>query len=120
MLSQDFRGASKDMIKPSEILASICSFISFCAVVALLHGCEQQENLKAIQTVDKTVQAESANKRFSAEFHGEFRGGYNDHIRHIFVITDAQTRKQYLSITGCGTTELITRATDDGVETIEE
>ena len=108
------------MIKSSEILASICSFICFCAVVAFLHGCEQQENLKYIKTVDKTIQAEASDKRFSAEFHGEFRGGYDNNIRHIFVITDAQTRKQYLAITGCGTTELTTRATDDGVDTIEE
>lgn len=107
-------------MQSSEIIPAICSFALFCIIVTGLFGCEQQENLKAIQTIDRTVQAEASDKRFSAEFHGEFRGGYNDNIRHIFVITDAQTQKQYLAITGCGTTELTTRATDNGVETIEE
>jgi hypothetical protein len=44
--------------------------------------------------------------RFSVESHGVFRAGYDDNKREILVVTDAETGIQYLSITGCGTTEL--------------
>lgn len=44
--------------------------------------------------------------RFAVERHGRFRGGYGDHVREIFIITDKRTRKAYLAITGCGVSEI--------------
>jgi len=68
---------------------------------------EQNESMRKITVENKMVVAEEGTKkRFKAEFHGEFRGGYEDNPRHIFVITDSVSGVEYLAITGCGTTEL--------------
>lgn len=44
--------------------------------------------------------------RFKLKSEGIFQAGYNNHEREIIVVTDTQTKKQYLFITGCGGTEL--------------
>ena len=71
-----------------------------------------EQAAKAVPVANKTIQAEANTKRFSAEFHGEFRGGYDNNIRHIFIITDSETETKYLAITGCGVSEL--RSAPDG------
>ena len=52
--------------------------------------------------------AEAGKKRFSAEFYGEFTGGFQDNKRSIFIVKDSQTGVEYLAITGCGVSELRT------------
>lgn len=56
------------------------------------------------------LKAEVSSKRFTAEFYGEFNGGFQNHVRQIFIVTDtlASPSRQYLAITGCGVTELFT------------
>ena len=49
---------------------------------------------------------EQVAKPFTAEFRGEFNGGFQNHIRQIFVLTDTETGRKYLTVTGCGTCEL--------------
>jgi len=75
---------------------------------------------KAVPVANKTIQAEANVKRFSAEFHGEFRGGYDNNIRHIFIITDSETETKYLAITGCGVSELRTESDGKSYITKEE
>jgi hypothetical protein len=89
--------------------------LSFLAI-----GCQVPENPNKIEVKNQTVTAEKVNKRFSAEFHGEFSGGYNNNIRSIFIIKDNQTKKEYLAITGCGTTELNDKYDDNLKITITE
>ena len=54
-------------------------------------------------------------KQFSAEFKGEFSGGFQNHVRQIFVLTDGQTGRKYLTITGCGVTELYRETREEKV-----
>ena len=64
---------------------------------------------KAVPVANKAEpKAEAAKKRFTAEFHGEFSGGWGNHVRAVYVVKDNQTGVEYLAITGCGTTELKT------------
>lgn len=104
-----------------NILGYLCVAI---IVIVLLGGCTEEyrraQEQKQIPVADQTVQAEVGGKRFRAAFHGEFKGGYDNNIRHIFIITDSKTGKQYLTITGCGVTELRTVADDDSSVTLEE
>lgn len=67
---------------------------------------EAAEAARRVSVADGLQQAESGNKRFSAVFHGEFFGGYQGNVRQIFIITDSVTGVEYLTVTGCGTTEL--------------
>lgn len=81
---------------------------------------QQIQALKKVTVEDKTVVAEEARKRFKADFHGEFNGGFGNKPRHIFVITDTITGVEYLAITGCGTTELRVKKENDRNITKEE
>ena len=81
---------------------------------------QQIQALKKVTVEDKTVVAEEAKKRFKAEFHGEFNGGFGNNPRHIFVITDTNTNIEYLAITGCGTTEIRVKKENDRNITKEE
>jgi len=44
--------------------------------------------------------------RFKVESFGVFYGGYGNTDREILIVTDTETGIEYLSITGCGTTEM--------------
>ena len=101
----------KNSDKPTQEAFDILFFamcmlalMGFCSI--MLGGCTEEyrraQEQKQIPVADQTVQAEVGGKRFHAAFHGEFKGGYDNNIRHIFVITDSKTGKQYLTITGCG------------------
>lgn len=81
---------------------------------------QQIQALKKVTVEDKTVVAEEVKKRFKADFHGEFNGGFGNNPRHIFVITDTITGVEYLAITGCGTTELRVKKENDRNITKEE
>ena len=99
-------------------------FLTLSIVVVFVGGCTEEyrraQEQKQIPVADQTVQAEVGGKRFRAAFHGEFKGGYDNNVRHIFIITDSKTGKQYLTITGCGVTELRTVTDDDSSVTLEE
>lgn len=94
---------------------------------AFLVGCEAQDRYnreqeqRRVPVADQTAQAESGSKRFRAAFHGEFFGGFDNNVRQIFVITDTSNGTQYLTITGCGVTELRTENTTQKTTiTVEE
>ena len=53
-----------------------------------------------------TVPVPVVSDRFKLKSEGIFQAGYNNHEREIIIVTDTQTKKQYLFITGCGGTEL--------------
>jgi hypothetical protein len=58
--------------------------------------------------------------RFTVHSFGRFYGGFDNNEREIFIITDTTTKKQYLAITGCGTTELKLKVSDKFTNTVEE
>jgi hypothetical protein len=68
---------------------------------------KQAAEIRAVPVENKTQVAE-AGKRFVAEFHGEFFGGFQNNKRDIFIVRDNQTGQSYLAITGCGVSELRT------------
>lgn len=90
-------------------------FITFmyCLLfIIFLGGCQMPVDETKIKVANKIVTPEKTDKRFTAEYHGRFNGGYDNHERAIFIIKDRQTNVEYLAITGCGMTEL--RSTYDG------
>ena len=58
--------------------------------------------------------------RFTVASYGTFCAGYSNNVREILIVTDTKTKKQYLAITGCGTTELRTETHDKIITTVEE
>lgn len=96
------------------------TFMYFLLLISFISGCQMPEDPNKIEVKSQTITAEKVNKRFSAEFHGEFRGGYGSHIRAIFIIKDNKTQKEYLAITGCGTTELNSEYDDNLKITVTE
>lgn len=111
-----------------EILIGLIILVMVIAIIIpLINLAEQQEAerlatqaIRAVPVANATVAAESGTKRFSAAFHGEFHGGYDNNIRHIFVITDHNTGIEYLSITGCGTSELVSVSDGKNRKTVEQ
>lgn len=78
---------------------------------------KKQEAIKELRTVNivnRTAPAEFQTKRFVAEFHGEFNGGFQNNLRQIFIIKDMQENTEYLAITGCGVSELRTTRIKSG------
>lgn len=70
------------------------------------------------------LKAAEQQNRFLVESYGAIHAGYGDHMREILIITDSKTGKQYLTVTGCGTTELWTETHVNGktitTSTVEE
>jgi uncharacterized protein YcfL len=62
------------------------------------------------------VSKTNTSKRFSVESQGGFNAGYSNHEREILIITDTETGKKYLGITGVGVTEMF----QSGKTTAEE
>lgn len=62
------------------------------------------EEIKVSRALEQ--QTEDADLRFTAVAHGYFNGGFENHKREIFIVTDNETGKKYLTITGAGVTEL--------------
>lgn len=58
--------------------------------------------------------------RFTVESQGRFDAGYGSNTREILIITDTKTKRQYLAITGCGTTELMQETVGKTTITKEE
>lgn len=84
-----------------------------CTVGPWMLGCGDRspakprtEQLDVARAIEKQV--EEGPLRFTVEANGFFHGGYENHKREIFVITDRRTGKEYLAITGAGVTELWT------------
>jgi hypothetical protein len=83
-----------------------------------LTGCDEQKK-PAPPQLEKTVASspeQATSSRFLVESHGTFHAGYDDNRREILIITDTETGVQYLSITGCGTTEM--RSEKSGKSTV--
>lgn len=81
-------------------------------LLVFVGGClpeEQNEKLPVARAAKNQV--EKGPLRFTVEAQGYFEGGYGGHKREIFIVTDRETGKQYLSITGAGVTELWTETT---------
>ncbi|GMV82116.1 MAG: hypothetical protein AMXMBFR7_33000 [Planctomycetota bacterium] len=92
-------------------------------IVGICHACskERPSRPKDPDLIEPTPQPEQKESlRFQATFHGYFRGGYGNHERAIYVIKDTETGVEYLSITGCGTTELWTERRNKKNVTVEE
>jgi hypothetical protein len=62
--------------------------------------------------------------RFTVKTHKRINAGYGNNVRDIMVIHDAETGRDYLAVTGCGTTELHSETRRVGkvshVEQVEE
>jgi len=90
------------------------SFLCFCICVGIvIPGCDEgpptPPDPRWIKKDDGIVgpdTKEAAPQRFKASTHGYFFGGFNENRREIFIVTDTKTGREYLSITGCGVTEL--------------
>jgi hypothetical protein len=83
-------------------------------------GCEVQtkqaerEARKATPVeVEKVTELEPGKSRFTVESHGKFKAGYDNNVREIVVVTDHESGKHYLGITGVGITELRTEKSGD-------
>jgi len=50
---------------------------------------------------------------------GTFNAGYGDNVREILILTDNKTGIQYLSVTGCGTTEMRSEKSGKSTKTVE-
>jgi hypothetical protein len=61
-------------------------------------------NRKQTKIVEKP---EVTNHRFTVKSCGHFYAGYESNKREILVLTDTETKKEYLVVTGCGV-EIIT------------
>ena len=85
-------------------------------VLLFLSGCDGMP--QPPPELQKTiVQPSEQSTRFSIESQGTFNAGYDSHVREILVITDKKTGKEYLTITGCGTTELWSETRSTGKTT---
>lgn len=72
--------------------------------IFVLCGCEKG-NINVQKNENVTVEVN--NQRFSVKSYGKFNAGHNDNIREICIITDSQTKKEYIAVTGCGVTEMV-------------
>lgn len=81
--------------------------LALCILGMVLSGCEEGQPA-ATQPAKKDLTLAWRNDRFEVVSYATFEAGYNDNKREILVITDTDTGRQYLAVTGCGTTELHT------------
>lgn len=96
----------------------------FVVLAALLAGCDDTP-VEAVPAPAAVINGGDAHtNRFAVQSFGRFNGGYANHSREIFVITDTKTGAEYLTVTGCGTTELWTETKRTGkttrTRTVEE
>lgn len=96
-----------------------------CLLFLLSPGCSNQEPTAESRPVPKAKVVDVEGRpgflpdRFSVTSYGSFRAGgdsYSDHQREILVVKDNETGVEYLTITGCGTSELVKK----GKSTSEE
>lgn len=81
-------------------------------IALLLTGCNQSTNSQRDVVQNKVSKAiEARSPRFICTSYGSFHGGYGDHEREIFIITDSKSGKQYLAVTGTGVAEIFTETT---------
>lgn len=78
----------------------ILGTIALIAIPMVLYGCAARDDSNTSQTVAPKKE------RFKVESQSVFRAGHGNNKREILIVTDTETGIQYLSITGCGTTEL--------------
>jgi hypothetical protein len=83
------------------IIAGIIALFSFA-----LMSCDRPDSPKLIVAVAKGAEV-TPSARFRVESQGWFEAGHEKNLREILVITDTQTNKQYIGITGVGVTELV-------------
>jgi len=76
--------------------------ISIAAFLLVFCGCYKPDSPK----VTVRPSAELNSSRFSVVSAGWFEAGNERNLREILVITDNETKKTYLGITGVGVTEL--------------
>lgn len=74
-----------------------------------LSSCEPQAPDKAVEVYGVPRQ-QTEGARFVVERHGMFRAGFDNNNREILIITDTETKKKYLGITGVGVTEMRTES----------
>ena len=87
--------------------------VGLVTVAALGGGCDapqttgpqQPRQPTAIDVADVT-ELEPGTPRFKVQSHGKFRAGFDNNVREILLITDLDTGKTYLGITGVGISEL--------------
>lgn len=100
-------------------MRKIICVVAIIVLMGLL-GCgeiEKSDNyIPVLPPTSKKVEAEIINSRFTIRSFGKFKAGYNDNEREILIITDTETKKEYLSITGCGTTEVVHKGKTIGEE----
>lgn len=51
--------------------------------------------------------------RFKIESQGSFNAGHNNNKREILLITDSETGKRYLAVTGCGVSEMLPKGHEE-------
>lgn len=57
------------------------------------------------------VPAVNEGQRFTVTKHGKFDAGFGNNTREIVIITDTQTKRTYLGVTGVGVTEMRSEST---------
>ena len=55
----------------------------------------------------KVAESDKPSERFAVESFGTFRAGSRDSRREIVVLTDSESGRKYLFVTGCGGTEMV-------------
>jgi hypothetical protein len=108
--------AMKPDTQKTFLMCFLIVFVPLMFALLVSPGCgegnpatpEQGPVPKAIQ-VGIVGSENSIPDRFSATSYGRFLGGprYDRREREIFIIKDKETGIEYLTITGCGTTELV-------------
>ena len=78
-------------------------FALACAAALAILGCDK--SAEQSPTPAKAVKVDGT-PRFLVKSHGTFCAGYCGHEREILIVTDTQTKREYLAITGVGVTEL--------------
>ncbi len=89
-------------------------WLAALSILALaLTGCRDVEEVAVSTPPEKGT-------RFNVQSQGAFEAGYGNHPREILILTDTKTGKQYLAVTGCGTTEMHTEGSGKNAHTVEE
>lgn len=85
-------------------------------LLALLTSCTKNDDAPPLPpkpkgarpiVVDNATELEVGTPRFKVESHGKFESNMRE--REILIITDLDTGKSYLGITGVGISELVTK-----------
>jgi hypothetical protein len=101
-------------MKPRPSGLEIMACVWGCAGAALLAvgvvSCNEQPEQApdAKREVFDVPKQQVEGERFTVVSHGRFKAGFENNVREILIITDTQTKRAYLGITGVGVTELRT------------